>query len=108
MNYTEEAKNMINSHKLFQFSANWCPDCDYALSIWKKFNVQDQIHVFDIGFMDKDIQAKWRDAFQEVTGVRNLPTIVSNGTVWGTETRLHEVENSGLLEKALPEMGFKL
>lgn len=108
MDYTQQAKEMISAHRLFQFSANWCPDCDYALSIWNKFNVRDQIHVFDIGSMDKDIQSKWRDAFQEVTGIRNLPTIVVDGKVWGTESKLHEVEDNGTLQSELTQMGFKL
>lgn len=108
MNYTQQAREMVKTHRLFQFSANWCPDCVYALSIWKKFNVQDQIHVFDIGSMEKDVQTQWRDAFQEVTGIRNLPTIVVDGKVWGTETKLHELQENGTLESELVEMGFKL
>ena len=43
-----------------------------------------------------------------MTGVRNLPTIVVDGKVWGTETRLHEVEDNGSLSDELTKMGFKL
>ena len=106
--YVKEAKDMVANNRLFQFSASWCPDCVYARSIWNKYHVENQIHVFDIGSLDKEIQAKWRDAFEEVLGGRNLPTIVVDGKVWGTETRLHEVEDNGSLSDELTKMGFKL
>lgn len=92
---TSAARALIAEHRFFQLSANWCPDCVYANALWERLGVKDKIHVFDIGDMPKPEQESWRGAFLEIVGSRNLPTIVIDGKFWGTETRLHELENKG-------------
>ncbi|EDO14582.1 hypothetical protein Kpol_337p4 [Vanderwaltozyma polyspora DSM 70294] len=104
--YNTKAKEIINSHQFVQFSANWCPDCVYANSVWSKFGVSDKVHVFDIGNLSKDEQAQWRDAFESVSKIRNLPTIFVNGKAWGTESELHKYESKGTLKDELSKIGL--
>ncbi|CCC72104.1 hypothetical protein NCAS_0J01250 [Naumovozyma castellii] len=104
--YEAEARQLISSNKFFQLSANWCPDCVYSLSIWDKFKCRSKIKIFDIGNLSKDEQESWRSAFLTVSGSRNLPTIFVDGSVWGTETKLHELEGKGLLKQELTKIGL--
>ena len=41
--------------------------------------------MFEVGSMSNNEREKYRKAFQEVTGSRNLPTVVVNGELWATE-----------------------
>ncbi|CEP60456.1 glutathione-disulfide reductase GRX8 LALA0_S01e11298g [Lachancea lanzarotensis] len=104
--YVNEAKEVISSQKFVQLSANYCPDCVYANSIWKKFGVLDKILLFEIGAFDRATQLKYRDAFEQVAGIRNLPTIFVNGKVWGTERELHRFEKNGTLSEELKKIGL--
>ncbi|CCD27093.1 glutathione-disulfide reductase GRX8 NDAI_0J02010 [Naumovozyma dairenensis CBS 421] len=104
--YITKAKELIDSNKYFQFSANWCKDCVYTLSVWDKYNIRSKFKIFDIGDLSKEEQTEWRNAFEEVTGIRNLPTIIVDGEVWGTETKLHELEDMNQLEFELKRLGL--
>lgn len=97
---------LLKSHKFLQFSANWCPDCNYANSVWRKLGVENKIHIFDIGSFPKAEQEQWRTAFQQITGSRNLPSIYYNGAFWGTESQLHAFENNGTLKAELKNIGL--
>lgn len=99
-------KDLISNNKYFQFSADWCPDCQYANSIWTKFGLTEKLFIFDIGSFPKTDQEKWRSTFQEVTGSRNLPTILVDGKIWGTEKELHTFEDNGTLEPELKKIGL--
>lgn len=101
-----DVQKLITSAKFFQFSASWCPDCQYANSVWRRYDVQDQVKVFDIGSLPKPEQEAWRVAFQQETGSRNLPTIFVDGRIWGTEKELHRLDNSKGLEAELKSIGL--
>ncbi|KAI5282801.1 hypothetical protein KEM54_002577, partial [Ascosphaera aggregata] len=103
-----QVRALIAEHRFFQLSANWCPDCVYANALWDRLGVKDKIHIYDIGDMPKPEQERWRGAFLELIGSRNLPTIVIDGKFWGTESRLHELENKGdnALENELKLVGL--
>ncbi|CCE61767.1 hypothetical protein TPHA_0B00950 [Tetrapisispora phaffii CBS 4417] len=101
-----KVKELITSSEFFQFSASWCPDCVYANSIWTKFHVSDKVTIFDIGSLPKEEQEQWRQAFQRVTGSRNLPTIFVNGVIWGTESELHKFENNGSIQQELEKINL--
>lgn len=102
----EQVQKLVGSAKYFQLSASWCPDCQYANSVWARYNVQDKIKVFDIGSLPKKEQEAWRVAFQKVTGSRNLPTIYVDGKFWATESELHRHENKKQLEAELKKIGL--
>ncbi|SCW01771.1 LAFE_0E06898g1_1 [Lachancea fermentati] len=104
--YVTKAKQIISSHKFVQLTASWCPDCVYAKSVWNKYGVTDKVYFFEISGFSRDEQAKYRDAFHQVCGVRNLPTIFVDGSVWGTERELHKFERSGKLEEELKRIGL--
>lgn len=106
MQYDSKVRQLISEHRFLQFSANWCPDCRYTQSQFDRVGVSDQIYLFDIGDLSQEEQLAWRDAFERETGIRNLPTIIVDGQVWGTESRIHELEESGKLEDALKELGL--
>lgn len=106
LEFEDQVRKLIKEYKYFQFSASWCPDCRYALSIWDRFNVTSRVHIFDIGSLPKDDQEKWRVAFNDVTGSRNLPTIFVDGKIWGTERELHNHEDNGTLEIELKRIGL--
>ncbi|CAL9729894.1 glutaredoxin-8 [Monosporozyma unispora] len=99
-------KDLISTNKYFQFSADWCPDCQYANSIWTKYDLTHKLFIFDIGSFSKPDQEKWRATFQTITGTRNLPTILVDGKIWGTEKELHEHEDNGTLEDELKKLGL--
>lgn len=99
-------KDLISSQKYFQFSADWCPDCRYTNGIWTKFDLTEKIFIFDIGSFTKDDQEVWRSTFQKITGSRNLPTILVEGKIWGTEKELHEFEDNGSLEAELKKISL--
>ncbi|SCU84462.1 LAFA_0D10088g1_1 [Lachancea sp. 'fantastica'] len=104
--YVNEVKEVIASQKVVQLTANWCPDCVYANSVWKKFGVSQKVLLFEIGGFDRTTQQKFRDAFEQVAGIRNLPTIFVNGKVWGTERELRKFEKKGTLENELKKIGL--
>lgn len=106
VDYVSKVKDLVKAHKFLQFSASWCPDCVYANSIWKKFGVENKIHIFDIGSLPASEQQQWRNAFQVATGSRNLPTIIVNGSFWGTESELHRFESKGTLQQELTKIGI--
>lgn len=93
--------DLINSNKYFQFSRDTCPDCIYVNGIWTKFDLTEKLFIFDIGSFTKDVQEQWRVAFEELTGGRNLPTIMIDGKFWATEKEIHEFEDSNKLEEQL-------
>ncbi|CAR22855.1 glutathione-disulfide reductase GRX8 [Lachancea thermotolerans CBS 6340] len=104
--YVAEAKQIIRSHKYVMLTANWCPDCVYANSIWRKYGVLNKVSQFEVGGYDRDKLNKYRDAFAEVAGIRNLPTIFVDGKVWGTEAELHKFEREGTLLEELKKIGL--
>ncbi|SCU92949.1 LAME_0F02124g1_1 [Lachancea meyersii CBS 8951] len=104
--YVNEAKQVITSQKFVQLTADFCPDCVYANSVWKRFGVLDKVLQFEIGSFDRATQMKYRDAFEQVAGVRNLPTIFVDGKVWGTEHDLHKFERKGTLQEELKKIGL--
>ncbi|AET38456.1 glutathione-disulfide reductase GRX8 Ecym_2757 [Eremothecium cymbalariae DBVPG len=106
--YVSKARELVKAHKYFQFSASWCPDCVYANSIWEKYNITSKIFIFDISTESKDKaeESVWRSAFKEATGSRNLPTIYIDGQIWGTESKLHQLENAGLLEEEFKKLNL--
>ncbi|SCV05909.1 LANO_0H17854g1_1 [Lachancea nothofagi CBS 11611] len=104
--YAAEVKQIIKSQKFVQLTANYCPDCVYANNIWQKFGVLNKILQFEIGGFDRATQQKYRDAFEQVTGSRNLPTIFVDGKVWGTEHDLHKYERKGTLQAELKKIGL--
>ncbi|SMN22659.1 similar to Saccharomyces cerevisiae YLR364W GRX8 Glutaredoxin that employs a dithiol mechanism of catalysis [Maudiozyma saulgeensis] len=106
MSHVEEVKLLLEEHKFIQFSANWCPDCQYANRILNRYDVQEKVKIFEIGNMSKDEQESWRISFQQVTGSRNLPSIFVNGKLWGTEVELHRYEDSNQLEKEFKNIGL--
>ncbi|CCE92406.1 glutathione-disulfide reductase GRX8 TDEL_0E01630 [Torulaspora delbrueckii] len=106
VDYVGKVKQLIASHQFLQFTANWCPDCIYANSIWKRFGVQSKIHMFEVGPMSNNEREQYRKAFQEVTGSRNLPTVVVNGKFWATESELHRFEAKGTLKEELQKIGL--
>lgn len=106
LNIKATLTDLISKNKHFQFSADWCPDCQYANSIWTKYDITEKLFIFDIGSFPKPDQEKWRATFQEITGSRNLPTIMVDGKIWGTEKELHEHENNGTLEAELKNIGL--
>lgn len=101
-----EVLDLLKSHKFLQFSASWCPDCRYANSVWRKLGIENKIYVFDIASFPRPTQEQWRVAFQEATGSRNLPSIYYNGSLWGTESRLHALEKNGTLTDELKKLGL--
>lgn len=101
-----DVQKLIKGSKFFQFSASWCPDCQYANSVWQRYDVKDKVTVFDIGSLAKPEQEAWRVAFQKETGSRNLPTIFVDGKIWGTEKELHRFDNSKTLETELKKIGL--
>ena len=104
--FETQLRDLIKANKYFQFSASWCPDCKYANSIWNRYNVLSKIKVFDIATYSQADQESLRSAFKNITGTRNLPTLVVNGVVWGTERELHAHEDAGTLESALRSIGL--
>lgn len=106
VDYVSKVKQLITSHQFLQFTANWCPDCVYANSLWKRYGVENKIHLFDVGPMANDEREQWRKAFQKVTGSRNLPTVVVNGKFWATESELHAFESKDILKEELQKIGL--
>lgn len=106
MSHVKEVKLLLDKHKFVQFSANWCPDCQYVNRVWNRYDVQEKVKVFEIGNMSKDEQESWRISFQEVTGSRNLPSIFVNGELWATETEIHKFEDSNELETEFKKIGL--
>ena len=104
--FETQLRDLIKTSKYFQFSASWCPDCKYANSIWNRYNVLSKIKIFDIATFSQADQESLRSAFKNITGTRNLPTLVVNGEVWGTEKELHAHEDAGTLESALGAIGL--
>lgn len=106
VDYVGKVKELIKGHKYFQLTANWCPDCLYANSVWKRYGVEDKIHSFEIGPMPNNEREKWRQAFQKVTGSRNLPTVLVDGKFWATESELHRFEAAGTLKDELKKINL--
>lgn len=106
VDYVGKVKQLISGHKFLQFTANWCPDCVYANSLWKRYGVESKIHLFDVGPMANNEREQWRQAFQQVTGSRNLPTVLVDGKFWATESELHAFERKGTLKQELEKVGL--
>ncbi|CAB4257280.1 similar to Saccharomyces cerevisiae YLR364W GRX8 Glutaredoxin that employs a dithiol mechanism of catalysis [Maudiozyma barnettii] len=106
MSHIKEVELLLDEHKFVQFSANWCPDCQYANRIWNRYNVQEKVKVVEIGNLSKDEQESWRISFQQVTGSRNLPSIYVNGKLWGTESELRNYEDNNQLEEEFKKIGL--
>ncbi|CCK72289.1 glutathione-disulfide reductase GRX8 KNAG_0J02080 [Huiozyma naganishii CBS 8797] len=99
-------RDIVARPGVVQFSADWCPDCQYVNSIWTKFDLLEKVFIFDIGSYSKVDQEMWRANFQEVTGSRNLPTIFVDGKIWATEKEIHDWEDNGILEDKLKIIGL--
>lgn len=106
VDYNSEVRKLIGGHKFFLFSASWCPDCRYAISVFSKYGVIGKIHNFDIASLSTKEQQEWRNAFQKVTGSRNLPTLYVNGSVWVTEAQLHKFESRDSLAEEFAKIGL--
>lgn len=106
VDYVSKVKELIKGHQFFQLTASWCPDCVYANSVWKRFGVEDKIQMFDIGALSQSEREQWRQAFQKVTGSRNLPTVLVNGKFWATESELHRFEAAGTLKEELKKINL--
>ncbi|SCU78086.1 LAMI_0A03378g1_1 [Lachancea mirantina] len=104
--YLTEVKNVLSSNKFVQVNGNFCPDCVYVNGVWKKLGVFDKIRLFEVGNMNREDQTRYRDAFAEVAGYRNLPTLFVNGQAWGTEREVHQLERQGKLQAELERIGL--
>lgn len=106
-NYLDEAKDLIRKHPYLMLSKSWCPDCHYAYSIWDRYGVSNTIHVIEFDKMsDQERAQKLEDAFFSLAPRRWVPTIFFNGSVWGTEQNLKDLDHEGKLEEALKKEGL--
>ena len=61
------------------------PTASMPIRYGQRYGAQSNSNMFEVGSMSNNEREKYRKAFQEVTGSRNLPTVVVNGELWATE-----------------------
>lgn len=59
--------------------------------------------MFKVDTMSNNKREQYRKAFQEITGSRNLLTMVVSGNFWATEYELHRFE---ILKEELQRLVF--
>lgn len=62
--------------------------------------------MFKVDTMSNNKREQYRKAFQEITGSRNLLTMVVSGNFWATEYELHRFEAKEILKEELQRLVF--
>ncbi|CCH58612.1 hypothetical protein TBLA_0A08230 [Henningerozyma blattae CBS 6284] len=107
MDFEKLLTQSIQEHKYWQFNAEWCKDCKYSKRVYEKMNIpQDKIYFFEISGYSKKEQSECRAALKKIIGTGNLPSIMIDGKLWGTEKELHELEDKGELQEEFVRIGL--
>ncbi|KAG7864113.1 hypothetical protein KL919_000141 [Ogataea angusta] len=88
------AQELVKQHRFLMLSKSWCPDCHYAIAVFKKYNVLDKIALVELDKMPANQATELEKQFTAISGRKWVPTIFFNGEVFGTEQTLKELDPS--------------
>lgn len=104
--YTAKAKELIANNKYLMLSKTWCPDCQYAYSIFDKFGVKGKVHIIELDkFEDQTEADNLQSGFTEIVGRKWVPSIFFNGEVFD-ESDLKKMVASEELEQFFRKHGI--
>ncbi|KAH3664620.1 uncharacterized protein OGAPODRAFT_9019 [Ogataea polymorpha] len=101
------AQELVKQHRFLMLSKSWCPDCHYAIAVFKKYNVLDKITLVELDKMPPKEAGELEKQFTALSGRKWVPTIFFNGEVFGTEQTLKELESRDMLPGAFEKAGLK-
>ncbi|KAG7904004.1 hypothetical protein KL925_000626 [Ogataea polymorpha] len=99
------AQELVKQHRFLMLSKSWCPDCHYAIAVFKKYNVLDKITLVELDKMPPKEAGELEKQFTALSGRKWVPTIFFNGEVFGTEQTLKELESRDMLPGAFEKAG---
>ncbi|KAG7700021.1 hypothetical protein KL930_000708 [Ogataea haglerorum] len=100
------AQDLVKQHRFLMLSKSWCPDCHYAIAVFKKYKVLDKITLVELDKMPPKEAAELEKQFTALSGRKWVPTIFFNGAVFGTEQTLKELESRDLLPSAFEKAAW--
>lgn len=87
------ATDLIKQHKFLMLSKSWCPDCHYAINIFKKYNVLDKVYLVELDKLSNNEAIKLESEFTAISGRKWVPSLFFNGKFWGNESTLKKFES---------------
>lgn len=104
---TAKAQNYINSHKYFQLSKSWCPDCHYTYALWKRYGVSDKFFILELDKMADQKEAyELEKAFTQLAGRKWVPFIWIDGKPFGCEKDLENLASLDKLDDWFKQVGL--
>ncbi|ODV83777.1 hypothetical protein CANARDRAFT_29761 [[Candida] arabinofermentans NRRL YB-2248] len=103
---SNQAQKLINENKYLMLSKSWCPDCHYAIAIFKKYKVADKIKLIELDKMAPQEALALEKEFTAISGRKWVPTIFFNGENFGTEGTLKQLESLDSTEQAFKKAGL--
>lgn len=100
------AQELIKAHKFLMLSKSWCPDCHYAIAVFKKYQVLNKVHLVELDKMNESVALKLEKEFTEISGRKWVPSIFVNGKFWGNEQTLSSLESTDKTESLFKEIGL--
>lgn len=87
-------------------SKSWCPDCHYAINIFKKYNVLNKVKIVELDKMPSSAAFKLEKEFTEISGRKWVPSLFFNGKFWGNEGDLKTLESTEKTETEFKKEGL--
>ncbi|CDK24763.1 unnamed protein product [Kuraishia capsulata CBS 1993] len=106
VSYAEKAHSLISQHQFLMLSKSWCPDCHYAIAIFKKYGVLDKVHILELDKLEESEASQLEKAFTQISGRKWVPTIFANGEKFGTEEDLKRLESYDSTEEEFRKIGL--
>ncbi|KAJ3205075.1 hypothetical protein HDU83_007547 [Entophlyctis luteolus] len=97
MGAEETVEQGIAANKIMVFSKSYCPFCDKAKALLRRYGVRFEYYELDLRDDGADIQAY----LAQKTGQRTVPNIFINGTQVGGCDDLHRLDATGELTNLL-------
>ncbi|GME99296.1 hypothetical protein B5S28_g3763 [[Candida] boidinii] len=101
-----KAEELVSKNKYLMLSKSWCPDCHYAIAVFKKYGVLNKVELVELDKMDPKAAFELEKEFTAISGRKWVPTIFFNGKKFGTEQDLAKLESLDSTEKAFKEAGL--
>lgn len=101
------ALELIKNHRFLMLSKSWCPDCHQAIRFFENYGVLPKVHVVELDKMEESAATKLEAEFTAISGRKWVPSLFFNGSFWGNEETLAELEKKGGMDTAFTDAGLK-
>lgn len=100
------AADLIKQHRFLMLSKSWCPDCHYAINVFKKYNVLDKVYLVELDKMNQQESLSLEKEFTAISGRKWVPSLFFNNKFWGNEGTLKKLESLDQTEAEFKKAGL--